>query len=574
MNERSALFSTILWLAAASIVAMLFYRLGAHRLMETSDARYTEIAWEMVDSGDWITPRMNTAIHLDKPPIAYWFGAAGLALLGHSEWAVRLPLAIAATLTLLLVLDLGRWLFGGRAGLLAVLVLGTAPLFVFMARLFTTDLYLTLWVVAAYYCFLRGYAAPEPRRRWAVAFAVALSLGFLTKGPVVFLHTFGAILPYHFLWGRRGRLRPFFSPVALATFVLVTAPWFVVVAIEHPGLWNFYFRHELVARVSGNALNRRQPFYYFAEILLVGLLPWAIWLPALARKQGPRLDRVAMAVPDVDRLLLCWALVPFVVLSIVRSKLPPYILPLLPALALWTGALLDVRLRQPARPSRLKLIVFAVLAATVAVAGVVHYLREGDQWYPATLLPVGLCFAVTVASLIAAALSFRGRSRAATFVALLVFALFLNLTAIHYLPNTKDRYRYHNLALQLADRLAPDDVVVNYRQYLRGLPFYLRRPVTIADCSQLPHPLDASPDLDGRDLQSPEALQALLASDRRVWVVVQAKNVDDLRQVAGVPLYDVGQESRYRLLCNRQPEGSATDPAQSPSAAGGSPAEP
>ncbi|MGD2063778.1 MAG: glycosyltransferase family 39 protein, partial [Nitrospirota bacterium] len=249
MSDQPTSFSVILWLAAAAIVAMLFYRVGAHPLMETSDARYTEIAWEMVDSGDWITPRMNTAVHLDKPPVAYWLGAAGLTLLGHSEWAVRLPLAIAATLTLVLIFDLGRRLFGGRAGLLAVLVLGTAPLFVFMARLFTTDLYLTLWVVAAYYAFLRGYGAPTPRHGWAIAFAIALALGFLTKGPVVFLHTLGGILPYHFIWGTRGRLRPFFSPLALATFVVITAPWFVVVAIKHPGLWDFYFHHELVARV-------------------------------------------------------------------------------------------------------------------------------------------------------------------------------------------------------------------------------------------------------------------------------------------------------------------------------------
>ena len=572
MSDNPALFSALLWVAAATVVAMLFYRLGAHPLMETSDARYTEIAWEMVDSGDWITPRMNTAIHLDKPPLAYWLGAAGLSLLGHSEWAVRLPLAIAATLTLLLVFDLGRWLFGDRAGLLAMLVLGTAPLFVFMARLFTTDLYLTLWVAAAYYAFLRGYGAPEPRRRWVIACAAALALGFLTKGPVVFLHTLGAILPYHFLWGVRGRLRPFFSPLAIATFVGVTAPWFIVVAIEHPDLWRFYFQHELIARVSGDALNRRQPFYYFAEILLVGLLPWAVWLPALARKQGGHLDRRAMAVPDVDRLLLCWAVVPFVVLSIVRSKLPPYILPLLPALALWTGALLDVRLRAPAHSSRTKLTLFAVLATAVGVAGAVHYLKEGDQWYRSTLLPLGLCFAMTVASLFAAALSFRGRSRGVTFVALLAFALFLNLTAIHYLPNTKDRYRYHNLARQLSERLAADDVVVNYRQYLRGLPFYLRRPVTLADCSQLPHPLDPSPDLDGRDLQSPEALHALLAGERRVWIMVEAKNVGDLRQVAGVPLYEVAQESRYRLLCNRQPA-APKDPAHPPARTTGNPAE-
>jgi len=550
MSASAAAFSRLLWLGTIAVVALLFYRLAAHPLMETSDARYSEIAWEMVDSGDWVTPRMNGAIHLDKPPLAYWLGATGLALFGHSERAVRLPLAIAATATLLLTLYLGRWLFGGRAGLLALLLLGTAPLFVFMARLFTTDLYLTLWVVATYVAFLRGYGPPEPQRRWVIAFAAALALGMLTKGPVVLLHTLVPILPYHFLWGKRGRLRPFFSPPALATFVLIVTPWFLLVWAQHPDLWRFYLEQELVGRVTGEALGRRQPFYYFAKILLIAFLPWIFWLPFLARQSAAAIDRQP-AVPHPDRLLLLWAILPFVVLSIIPSKLPPYILPLIPALALWAGAQFDGFLRQTQSPSPKAFMFFAALAAIVAIGGAVTTVGQHDRWYPETFPSLAVSFALVIASLVAFALSWRGRHRTTTVAALLCFAFSLNLTGIHFLPNAKTKYRYYPLADQLAEQLADDDEVVTYRWYFRGLPFYLGRTVTIADYERFPHPLDASPDLNGRHLQSEAALAQLFASDKRIWVLVADDDLADLQGIIATPLVEIGRHDQFRLLCNR-----------------------
>jgi 4-amino-4-deoxy-L-arabinose transferase-like glycosyltransferase len=553
MNSNGMTLSGVLWLGAIAVVAMLFYRLGAHPLMETSDARYSEIAWEMVDSGDWLTPRMNGAIHLDKPPLAYWAGATGLTLFGHSERAVRLPLAIGATATLLLVLYLGWWLFGGRAGLLALLLLGTAPLFVFMARLFTTDLYLTLWVVAAYVAFFRGYAAPEPRRRWAIAFAAALALGMLTKGPVVLLHTLVPILPYHFLWGERGRLRPFFSRPAIATFVVIIAPWFLLVWAQHPGLWGFYFNQELVGRVTGEALGRRQPFYYFFQIILGGFLPWIFWLPFLVRRTDAAIDRQP-PVPNADRLLLLWAIVPFVILSIIRSKLPPYLLPLIPALALWAGLRLDRRLGDERPPFPKASIAFATLAALVAIAGAVAIVQQHHRWHAETVPALAISLAVLVAGLAAFALSWRGSSRATTFVALLWVALALNLAGIHFLPNAKAKYRYFPLAHQLVEELAPDDAVVTYRWYLRGLPFYLGRTVTIADYPRFPHPLDPSPDLDGHDLQGDEAVTDFFTRDQRIWVIASDDDLAHLQEIAQIPLYEVGRNEQFRLLCNRPPE--------------------
>jgi len=555
VSQNSATFSGYLWVAAIAVVAMLFYRIGAHPLMETSDARYSEIAWEMVDSGDWITPHMNGAIHLDKPPVAYWLGATGLTLFGHSERAVRLPLAIAATATLLLTLYLGRWLFGGRAGLLALLLLGTAPLFVFMARLFTTDLYLTLWVVATYVAFFRGYGTPEPRRRWAIAFAAALALGMLTKGPVILLHTLVPILPYHFLWGRRGRLRPFFSPLAIATFVVIVIPWFLLVWLQHPDLWRFYFNQELVGRVTGDALGRRQPFYYFIKILLGGFLPWIFWLPFLARPSAAALDRQP-AVPYADRLVLLWAILPFIILSIIRSKLPPYILPLIPAMALWAGARLDVSLRQAGSPSPKAFIAFATLAAIAVISGVVTAVGQHTQWFPKTFPSLAVSFALVIASLIAFALSWRRQNRTTTFVALLCLAFSLNLTGIHFLPNTKTKYRYFPLADQLAEKLAAGDEVVTYRWYFRGLPFYLGRTVTIADYERFPHPLDASPDLNGHHLQSAAAIAQLFASDKRIWVICADEDVADLEGIIAMPLVEIGRNEQFRLLCNR-PEARA-----------------
>ncbi len=549
---------TLLAVAAALLVALLFFRLGAHPLMETSDARYAEIAWEMVYTGDWLSPHMNFALHLDKPPLAYWLGALGLKLLGHSEYAVRTPLAVAALLCLGLVYLTGRWLFGKREALLACLILGTAPLFLFMGRLFTTDLYLCLFVVAAHAAFLRGYAEPRPRLRWRLAFALALALGFLTKGPVVLLHTVAPILLFHTVWGERGRLAPFFSPLPLAAFVGVAAPWFVAVGLAHPEVWGFYLHHELVARVSGNALNRRQPFYYFLPILLAGLAPWSLWLPGLVRGPAREVGWSRLPVAGVQRLLACWLLLPLVVLSLVRSKLPPYVLPLLPAAALWGGACLAPWLEQPwRRLPRLLPLLLPVVAGILAVAGLLAYRDHVEEWTVSPMGPVIACFWVAIAALVTIAVTVRARRRAATLVAVLVFALSFDLMGIYQLPNTKPHYRFHRLARELAGHLAPEDTVLTYSRYLRGLPFYLQRPVSVARYPAWEHPLDRDPTLGGRHLEHRDQIRALFHRGRRVWVILEARALPQLREDAAVPLYEWGRQAQYRLLCTEPPPGSA-----------------
>lgn len=544
----------LLAFAAVAVVALLFFRLGAHPLMETSDARYAEISWEMVHTGDWLTPRMNFALHLDKPPLANWLGAVGLTLLGHSEAAVRAPLAVAAALCLWLVYATGRWLFGGRAGLVALLILGTAPLFLFMGRLFTTDLYLCLFVVAAYACFLRGYAHERPPLVWRLGFAVALGLGFLTKGPVVLLHTVAPILLFHVVWGQRGRLRPFFAPLPIAAFVAVAAPWFVAVGLAHPEVWGFYLHHELVARVSGNALNRRQPFYYFVPILLAGLAPWSLWLPWLSGKPAREVSWTRLGVPWVNRLLACWLLLPLLVLSLVRSKLPAYILPLLPAAALWGGACVEPWLATRLhRLPRLGPILLLVAAVALAVAGVAAYHDHLNEWTVAPMSPVVVCFWLAIAAVVAIAVTVRGRHRHATLVALLAFALCFDLMGIFYLPNAKPHYRFHRLAATLAGHLRDGDVVATYNRYLRGLPFYLERPVTILRYPNWEHPLEPDPTLSGRHLDRPEEIAALFHRGPRVWVIVEARALPDLEREAGVPLYEWDRQVQYRLLCTEPP---------------------
>jgi len=553
-HSSSDRLDTFLAVAAVAVVALLFFRLGGHPLMETSDARYAEISWEMVHTGDWLTPRMNFAIHLDKPPLPNWLGAVGLTLLGHSELAVRAPLAVAAALCLWLVYATGRRLFGGRAGLVALLILGTAPLFLFMGRLFTTDLYLCLFVVAAYACFLRGYAMGKPPLVWRLGFGVALGLGFLTKGPVVLLHTVAPILFFHFVWGQRGRLRPFFAPLPIAAFVAVVAPWFVAVGLAHPEVWDFYLHHELVARVSGNALNRRQPFYYFIPILLAGLAPWSLWLPWLARAGATEVGWSHLEVPWVNRLLACWLLLPFLVLSVVRSKLPAYILPLLPAAALWGSACAVPWLEsRPRRLPRLVPILLLATAVALAAAGIVAYHDHIDEWTVAPMAPVVACFWLAIAAVIAIAIAVRSRRRHATLVAILAFALCFDLMGIYHLPNAKPHYRFHQLAHELAGRLAPDDVVLTYDRYLRGLPFYVERPVTIAHYPNWEHPLEPDPTLGGRHLERPEEIAALFHQGHRVWVIVEARALPELQREAGVPLHEWGRQAQYRLLCTEPP---------------------
>jgi len=324
-------------------VALLvgFGFLGSRGLWDPDEGRYTNVALNMVDSGDWVNPRRNDDVdHWTKPPLTYWAIAASTELFGRNPWAARLPVALAYLLSVALTWQLARRLAPGVEAV-AALAFATMLVPALASQLITTDFLLTAFEALAMSAYVEGRFGVHQRRfRWWVAMWVAFGLAFLTKGPPAVL-PLAAILVLEWLVPsqvtRRGQSFP-----AVVAFLLVAVPWYVAVSVRHPGLLRYFIGTEVVGRVASDQFRRNGDWYGWAAVylptLLVGALPWTAsmvrWgctIPAKVRRWRAPAARLA---DSAELLLTIWILVPLVVFCFSRSRLPLYLLPLFVPLAI------------------------------------------------------------------------------------------------------------------------------------------------------------------------------------------------------------------------------------------------
>ena len=310
----------------ALLALLAFSFQGSRPIWEPDEGRYTAIALEMLDSGDWWTPRLNAEeIHLAKPPLTYWLLAVSIAFFGHSEWAVRVPAALAFLLTGFLVFDIAR-----RIGLprpqLAALVWGTSLAPFVAANLATSDVILALFETGAMAAAVRAGVHREGAldRRWVIGMWLVFGCAFLTKGPPALLPLL-ALLVYR-AWRMRS-LAGLFDPIGIASFTLVGFTWFIAMVGRDPSLLSYFLYYEFVARIVSGVHHRNDSWGGLAKaylpMVLAGAFPWLLIAP-VSRSRVPPVESRPSAVP----FLLTWLLLPLAIFAVARSRLPLYLLPL------------------------------------------------------------------------------------------------------------------------------------------------------------------------------------------------------------------------------------------------------
>ena len=328
-----------LWIALFAIATTLLF-LGLRGIWDPDEGRYTNVALNMLDSGDWLIPRRSYEVaHWTKPPLTYWAIASSIAAFGSNPFAARLPSAIAHLVCVLLVGLIGRRLSPG-AGPRAALTHATM-LFPFGAsQMITTDYVLTAMETLALWAFVEARFGPSRPRAWLVLMWGAFGLAFLTKGPPGLLPLLPVLL---FDLLTRGKERPVLvQPIGLLLFVAIAAPWYLAVTQKTPGLMGYFLGSEVVGRVATDEFKRHGEWYGWLAIygptLLIGTLPWwrPLWrwlrgLPAQLRAWRGGEARVAERAWLLPAL---WAVVPLLIFCIARSRLPLYILPLFAPIAL------------------------------------------------------------------------------------------------------------------------------------------------------------------------------------------------------------------------------------------------
>jgi len=320
---------------------LFFFHLGTPGLFDADEPAYAQAAREMLESGDWITPHFNGRPRFDKPILFYWLISLSYRLFGVTEFAVRFWSALAGVALVLLIAWTARRRFGPPADLWAGLALTTNLLTALLARAAVTDMLLTLFVTLA---ILAGLETLEGSRRagwWARLGWAAMAFAVLVKGPV------GLLVPGLALGGsllftperRRAlaRLIPWDGPVL---FAALTLPWYglVLAANGWSFVEGFLIKHH-ITRYTGIVSSHAGPIWFYFPVLLIGFFPWSGFLPAALWRVG-RMARRGQAADPGECLLVasaCWMLGVFVFFSFAGTKLPSYLFPAFPGLALLVG---------------------------------------------------------------------------------------------------------------------------------------------------------------------------------------------------------------------------------------------
>lgn len=460
------------WLAWAALAMVWFAATYFVPLFEPDEGRYAEIPREMVASGDWITPRLDGLKYFEKPPLQYWATAALYEVFGLNEWTARAWPVALSFLCLIMCVAWAQRVFGRDAALGVLVFLGTSPLFVLVGHLNVLDGGFTCWLTAAILGFTLAQLAPmssREERNWMLLSWVAAALAVLTKGIVVGVLA-GLSLAIYSIMERDGRIwRRLHVGIGLPLFLLIAAPWFVVVSLRDPEFLRFFFLHEHFARFLTTVHERTEPWWYFIPITIAAVLPW-VWELKASISRG-WLRRNSTSAFESLRFLSIYAAVILVFFSLSQSKLPAYVLPLVPALAIILGPHVRDRLGSWRRAGWITASLIGAIALGLSIS-----LRDRPDIPRSWIQGWGL-LATAVAVIAAAAMR---HAHAGTRNAVLLTAgsmLAWQCLMVAYGGARSGRA----LVEQFRSQLSAETALYSVGQYRQSIPPYLGRTVTLVD---------------------------------------------------------------------------------------------
>jgi 4-amino-4-deoxy-L-arabinose transferase-like glycosyltransferase len=532
--------SLLVVLAVAGVA--FFAGLDRAAISDADEAFYAEAAREMIESGDYLTPRYNYENRFQKPVLFYWAVAAAYAVAGVGAAAARISSALSGVGIAAIAWYLGRRWFGERTGLIAGLIVSTSFGCVAMARLSLPDLPLAFFITAsiAAGCLALFEVGPVRSRPMLLA-AIAAGLGFLTKGPIGLVVPLVVLIPILFL-ERRDALRLGPTLLALLVFATIALPWYgVMTAVHGMAYLHSFFLTDNLERFATTRFNYPRPAWFYVPIILGGLLPWTafapLWIPGVVRFVRHR------AAPSRATLwLLVWAVFPLLLFSVSVGKQPRYVLPILPPVAVLLAAALDARLASAGRPAggRRLLVGCGIAAGVVVIAAGIVLLMV-----PAVALGLDdrALRAAGIATSIAGALAVLAAMwRASWIPAAVALAGLVQMLALQFgLFSTPGTDVVERVALELRTRLRPDTQWTTHDIFVRNLVFY------VGSRQSGPFENDAE-------------LIAFLR-ERPALTVMTLREYERLAPLVARPLYEVGRwrffnasALRIGTLVERNPE--------------------
>ncbi|BCL75329.1 hypothetical protein JHS3_10650 [Jeongeupia sp. HS-3] len=475
------------WLLFISFAVLWFSTLGYRKLISPDEGRYAEIGREMLASGDWLTPRLNAIKYFEKPILQYWATAANFKLFGETEFAARLWPGLTGFIAIIALYFTAKRLFRRRndaetRAVGASVMLASSLWWIGNGHFLSLDMGVSSFLAIALFAFVwaqQDDASPRENRNAMLVAWGAIALAVMSKGLIGLVFPGGTLIIYS-LWTRDWKpwTRMHFVK-GIALLLLITAPWFVMVSRTNPEFAHFFFIHEHFQRFATDEARRDGSWWYFVPVLLAGMLPWTALLPQIIRAGW--LSRPSQRF-QAQRFLLAWAVLIFLFFSKSQSKLPSYILPMFPALALLAGyTLIELRRRSWLWLSGTMLtlgIAMMVAAPFIAAKGS----DKTPQIYNAAFSQWALIggIVITVTALFALWSAIRHRFDL-TLIALAASGLIgAQIPMLGHNEFAATNSSYHLIDV-IKPQLKADSTVYMYRYYDQTVPFYLKRPVQLVD---------------------------------------------------------------------------------------------
>lgn len=545
----------VLWLLVILVSIIWFAALDTRTLVPTDEGRYAEMAREMAATGDWVTTRLNGIKYFEKPPLQIWMTALTFKLFGLGEWQARLWTGFCGFAGILFTGIAAARVAGRDVGVMAASILASCAFWAVGGHVSSLDMSLAGAMTLALCGLLLAQTTPHLRSRaaWMLACWAGMGIAVMSKGlvgialPGLVLIAYTLVARDWTIWKRLHLLS------GLAVFCLITVPWFVLVSIRNPEFPHFFFIHEHFQRFTSDIHRREGPWHYFMPFLLIGLLPWvSVFMQSMLAATRPSEPSAGSSTFNVRKLLLVWSITIFVFFSSSGSKLPAYIMPVFPALAM----LIALYLRQ-ATLGAWRLLSGSSLFLSVAMLALVPQLTKfaGDPSQLANYQSSKPWLAAAGLTLMCGALPvlwwcMRKRTQIAL-PATLALASASLLAILLLMLGAESHGRVRSglpLVPTIASHLTPTTPLYAVGLYDQTLPFYLRRTMTL-----VLHPDEMEFGLR----QEPQLWLPTLHDFVQPWqsgpkaVAVMRVDIFEGLRDYGVPMREVARKGRQVVVINR-----------------------
>jgi 4-amino-4-deoxy-L-arabinose transferase-like glycosyltransferase len=513
-------------------------------LIEPDEARYSDIASLMNLTGDYVTPRLNHVVYLEKPPMSYWATALSFKIFGENEFSSRLFAALCAWACIFLVYYIGRFFHDEKTGLYSAGVLSTFTYHFILGKINILDMPLTFFVCLAIWAGYRFCSEGCRKKGWLYLFYVSGALAFLTKGLIGIIFPFAITVLWLLVSKRWREVLKLFSPVGMILFLLISCPWIILAQRANKDFLWFFFIREHFLRYLTPIHSRHQDLSFYALVVVFGTIPWSAFLLKALKNRGEK--KIPFFKPAERNFLLIWIFFIYIFFYVSSSKMASYVAPIFLPMAIFYGRIFgqyeDREIDSgKGRGKRFlydlpilfqSLIIITALMATSFIK-TLNFGKWGDLHFGnmGWLIALLILFQVTVLFLPTLVMQ---KWRRGWFITISILsALFwvcLYFPAARVL--TRDRSAYP-VSKAVRALLPPGQELLQYRLPLYGIDFYdkIRTPMVGRDFGELEFGLNQLPaDERSHYFLSYEGLHRYFGEKGDVYCVTRCRYVEELKK--------------------------------------------